>query len=174
MFRLTARCVLALLSTLFLLLVPGTASATGLSGSSVHVSAPAEQVAAEEADEEEGEAEEEAFEWSYHIGSSCEGLEADIREGADFWEGAQETEGSGTRVNCTEDMIQGCGDDDSEEGESEYIGCNWGDGTISVSTQADDFPLIVAHEFGHNWYEHSDVRCMGWASEDAVMAPTMC
>lgn len=106
--------------------------------------------------------------WSYHITSSCSGLEAGIRQGANFWGNANETPSSGTPVECTSGYVQ-CGN------VSNAVGCNWGQGQrIVVSTMVSDFALLNAHEFGHNWYGHSAPGCANWASAYEVMRPTMC
>lgn len=116
----------------------------------------------------QGDAKKPKAAWSYHITGSCSGVEAGIRQGANFWEGATETPGSGTPVECTGGYIQ-CGD------VSNAVGCNWGSGQrIMVSTMVSDFALLNAHEFGHNWYGHSDPGCANWASAYEVMRPTMC
>lgn len=106
--------------------------------------------------------------WSYHITSSCSGLEGPIRQGANYWGDAQETPSSGTPVECTGGYVQGCGG-------GNVVGCNWGQGQrIMLSTLVSDFALLSAHEFGHNWYGHSDPGCASWASAYDVMRPTMC
>ena len=106
--------------------------------------------------------------WSYHITSSCSGLEGPIRQGANYWGDAQETSSSGTPVECTGGYVQGCGG-------GNVVGCNWGQGQrIMLSTLVSDFALLAAHEFGHNWYGHSDPGCASWASPYDVMRPTMC
>ncbi|NKI42873.1 hypothetical protein [Streptomyces physcomitrii] len=123
-----------------------------------------------------GTAAESAADWSYDIDGSCDGYEDSIREGANYWESA--SEGDGTPVDCVSGYVEGC--EDSRGGEPVYqaggvIGCNWGRGDkITLSTDARDFALIAAHEFGHNWWDHSDYDCMSWDSQDEVMAPTMC
>lgn len=107
--------------------------------------------------------------WGYQITASCAGLEGPIRQGANFWEGATETPGSGTPVECTNTWVQGCGD------ATNVVGCNWGQGQrIMLSTLVSDFALLAAHEFGHNWYGHSAAGCANWASAYEVMRPTMC
>ncbi|OEV04530.1 hypothetical protein [Streptomyces oceani] len=107
--------------------------------------------------------------WTYHITASCNGLEGPIRQGANFWSGATETASSGTPVSCTGGYVQGCG------GSGNVVGCNWGMGDrIMLSTLVNDFALLAAHEFGHNWYGHSPAGCANWASAYEVMRPTMC
>ncbi|WP_367123817.1 hypothetical protein [Streptomyces phytohabitans] len=106
--------------------------------------------------------------WSYHITASCAGYEGAIRQGANYWGEAQETSGSGTPVECTGGYVPDCGI-------SNAVGCNWGMGQrIMLSTMVSDFALLSAHEFGHNWYGHSDPGCASWASAYDVMRPTMC
>jgi hypothetical protein len=106
--------------------------------------------------------------WYYHITSSCSGRESQIRQGANFWGGAVQTTSSGTPVECTNGYVQNCG--------SGYVvGCNWGAGDrIMLSTMVNDFALLAAHEFGHNWYGHSPAGCANWGSAYEVMRPTMC
>lgn len=107
--------------------------------------------------------------WSYHITASCSGYEGAIRQGANFWGSGTETSGSGTPVECTGGYITGCGS------ATNVVGCNWGQGQrIMLSTMVSDFGLLSAHEFGHNWYGHSDPGCANWASAYEVMRPTMC
>ncbi|MET7638561.1 hypothetical protein [Streptomyces sp. NPDC005438] len=108
--------------------------------------------------------------WSYHITASCSGKEAQIRQGANYWGEANETASSGTPVECTGGYVEGCGDTGGN-----VVGCNWGQGQrIMLSTLVSDFGLLAAHEFGHNWYGHSDPGCANWASPYEVMRPTMC
>lgn len=107
--------------------------------------------------------------WSYHITASCSGHEGAIRQGAAYWGSGTETSGSGTPVECTGGYVEGCG------GGGNVVGCNWGQGQrIMLSTLVSDFGLLSAHEFGHNWYGHSDPGCANWASDYEVMRPTMC
>ncbi|MBU7600853.1 hypothetical protein JGS22_025335 [Streptomyces sp. P38-E01] len=116
-----------------------------------------------------GEAKKTKAAWSYHITASCAGMEAPIRQGANFWGEANETPSSGTPVECTGGYVQGCGD------ATNVVGCNWGQGQrIMLSTMVSDFALLAAHEFGHNWYGHSDPGCANWGSAYEVMRPTMC
>jgi hypothetical protein len=106
--------------------------------------------------------------WSYHITASCAGLEGPIRQGANYWGSATETSGSGTPVECTGGYVSGCGG-------GNVVGCNWGSGQrIMLSTLVNDFALLAAHEFGHNWYGHSGEGCANWSSPDAVMLTMMC
>lgn len=106
--------------------------------------------------------------WSYHITSSCSGLESYIRQGANYWGNGTETASSGTPVECTGGYVQGCGG-------GAVVGCNWGMGDrIMLSTLVNDFALLAAHEFGHNWYGHSGSGCANWSSPSAVMLTTMC
>ncbi|MCF6521652.1 hypothetical protein [Streptomyces sp. JJ36] len=106
--------------------------------------------------------------WYYHITSSCNGLESPIRQGANFWGGGVETSSSGTPVECTGGYVQGCGG-------GYVVGCNWGMGDrIMLSTLVNDFALLAAHEFGHNWYGHSANGCASWGSAYNVMKTTMC
>ncbi len=106
--------------------------------------------------------------WSYHITASCSGYEGSIRQGAGFWGSGTETASSGTPVECTGGYVEGCGG-------GNVVGCNWGQGQrIMLSTMVSDFGLLSAHEFGHNWYGHSDPGCANWGSAYEVMRPTMC
>ncbi len=106
--------------------------------------------------------------WYYHIQSSCSGYEGAIVQGANFWGGGVRTASSGTPVGCTGGYVQGCGG-------GYVVGCNWGSGDrIMLSTMVNDFALLSAHEFGHNWYGHSASGCAGWASAYDVMKTTMC
>lgn len=104
---------------------------------------------------------------TFHLTSSCNAHAAAIRKGAAAWSGL--TEGGGTPVECTNGYIQGCGG-------SNVVGCNWGRGqriTLFVRGVRDG-ALLAAHEFGHNWFGHSNARCAGWASAQQVMAPAIC
>lgn len=104
---------------------------------------------------------------SYHITASCRPYAAAIRQGAAAWSGL--TEGAGTPVECTNSYITGCGG-------SNVVGCNWGRGQrIALFMRGvRDGALLAAHEFGHNWFGHSNHRCASWASAQHVMAPAMC
>ncbi|AXK35290.1 hypothetical protein DVA86_24250 [Streptomyces armeniacus] len=107
--------------------------------------------------------------WGYQIMPSCAGLEAPIRQGAAYWEGATETPGSGKPVECTYGYIADC------FGTVNAVGCNYGPGQmIMLSTRVSDFALLAAHEFGHEWHPHSAPGCMNWASAYEVMRPTIC
>jgi hypothetical protein len=106
--------------------------------------------------------------WSYHITASCSGYESYIRQGANYWGNGTETSSSGTPVSCTGGYVSGCGG-------GAVVGCNWGMGDrIMLSTMVNDFALLAAHEFGHNWYGHSASGCADWSSPSAVMRTTMC
>ncbi|MCX2968877.1 MULTISPECIES: hypothetical protein [Streptomyces] len=106
--------------------------------------------------------------WYYHITSSCRGYENAIVRGADFWGGGVRTASSGTPVSCTSGYVQGCGG-------TYVVGCNWGQGQrIALSTRVNDFALLSAHEFGHNWYGHSAQGCASWGSIYNVMKTNMC
>lgn len=107
--------------------------------------------------------------WGYQIMASCAGLEGLIRQGANFWQGATETPGSGKPVECTTGLIADC------FGTTNAVGCNYGPGQMMLlSTQVSDFALLTAHEFGHEWHPHSAAGCMNWASAYEVMRPTIC
>lgn len=107
--------------------------------------------------------------WGYQIMPSCAGAEALIRQGANFWQGATETPGSGKPVECTNDYIADC------FGTANAVGCNYGPGQMMLlSTKVSDFALLAAHEFGHEWHPHSAAGCMNWASAYEVMRPTFC
>jgi hypothetical protein len=107
--------------------------------------------------------------WGYQITPSCAGLEGLIRQGANFWQGATETPGSGKPVECLNTLIPDC------FGTANAAGCNYGPGQKMVlSTQVSDFALLAAHEFGHEWHPHSAAGCMNWASAYEVMRPTIC
>ncbi|MFC4493516.1 hypothetical protein ACFPA8_05135 [Streptomyces ovatisporus] len=107
--------------------------------------------------------------WGYQIMPSCAGLEGLIRQGANFWQGATETPGSGKPVECTTSLIADC------FGTANAVGCNYGPGQMMLlSTQVSDFALLAAHEFGHEWHPHSAAGCMNWASAYEVMRPTIC
>jgi hypothetical protein len=107
--------------------------------------------------------------WGYQIMPSCAGAEALIRQGANFWQGATETPGSGKPVECTNDYIADC------FGTANAVGCNYGPGQkMLLSTKVSDFALLAAHEFGHEWHPHSAAGCMNWASAYEVMRPTFC
>jgi hypothetical protein len=106
--------------------------------------------------------------WYYHITASCSGYEGAITQGANFWSGAVRTASSGTPVSCTGGYVQGCGG-------TYVVGCNWGMGDrIMLSTMVNDFALLSAHEFGHNWYGHSASGCASWGSAYNVMKTMMC
>ncbi|EST39499.1 hypothetical protein N566_01625 [Streptomycetaceae bacterium MP113-05] len=106
--------------------------------------------------------------WSYHITASCSGYESAIRQGANYWGSGTETASSGTPVSCVGGYVSGCGG-------GNVVGCNWGMGDrITLSTMVNDFALLSAHEFGHNWYGHSGSGCADWSSASAVMRTTMC
>lgn len=106
--------------------------------------------------------------WYYHITSSCSGYEGAIDQGAAFWGGGVRTASSGTPVSCTGGYVSGCGG-------GNVVGCNWGMGDrIMLSTMVNDFALLAAHEFGHNWYGHSASGCASWGSAYNVMKTTMC
>lgn len=110
-----------------------------------------------------------AASWGYQIMPSCGGFEAQIRQGAAYWEGATETPGSGKPVECLNGYIADC------FGTANAIGCNYGPGQrIEVSTLVGDLALLAAHEFGHEWHPHSAAGCMSWANAVEVMRPTMC
>ncbi len=105
---------------------------------------------------------------SYTITSSCQPYAAAIRQGAAAWNGL--TEGGGTPVECRNGYITDCG------GSGRIVGCNWGMGqriALYMGGVSDD-ALLAAHEFGHDWYGHSNYRCAGWGSPQEVMAPSMC
>ncbi|MBQ0889352.1 hypothetical protein KBZ94_31285 [Streptomyces sp. RM72] len=106
--------------------------------------------------------------WYYHITASCRGYENAITAGADYWGGGVRTASSGTPVSCTNGYVAGCGI-------SNAVGCNWNyGGRIALSTMVRDFALLSAHEFGHNWYDHSAVGCASWNSAYDVMKTQMC
>ncbi|MEU8730498.1 hypothetical protein AB0C68_14125 [Streptomyces tendae] len=106
--------------------------------------------------------------WYYHITASCRGYENAIVAGADYWGGGVRTASSGTPVSCTNGYVAGCGI-------SNAVGCNWNwGGRIALSTMVRDFTLLSAHEFGHNWYDHSAVGCASWNSPYDVMKTQMC
>ncbi|MFC9692518.1 hypothetical protein ACFTSF_28475 [Kribbella sp. NPDC056951] len=105
---------------------------------------------------------------NYTITASCQSHAAAIRQGAAAWQGLRE--GGGTPVECRNGYITDCG------GGSNVVGCNWGAGqriALYMGGVNDD-ALLVAHEFGHNWYGHSTVRCAAWDSPTTVMSPTIC
>ncbi|UPK73306.1 hypothetical protein MU582_12740 [Nocardioidaceae bacterium SCSIO 66511] len=105
---------------------------------------------------------------SFHLEASCEPYAAAIRQGAAAWNGL--TEGGGTPVECRNGYITDCG------GGSNVVGCNWGQGqriALYMGGVNDD-ALLAAHEFGHDWYGHSDYQCAGWGSPAEVMSPTIC
>ncbi|MEV6521692.1 hypothetical protein AB0M43_07135 [Longispora sp. NPDC051575] len=107
--------------------------------------------------------------WYYHIESSCRGYESSIRRGANYWGGAVETQSGGTPVGCVSGYVQGCG------GGTTVVGCNWNmGGRIALSFRVNDFALLAAHEFGHNWYGHSASGCMSWRSSYEVMRTHSC
>ncbi|KAF4405021.1 MULTISPECIES: hypothetical protein [Streptomyces] len=107
--------------------------------------------------------------WGYQIMPSCGGVEHLIRQGANYWQGATETPGSGKPVECTNGYIADC------FGTVNAVGCNYGPGRmIMLSTRVGDFALLAAHEFGHEWHPHSAAGCMNWASAYEVMRPTIC
>ncbi|MEU1870652.1 hypothetical protein [Streptomyces sp. NPDC019793] len=106
--------------------------------------------------------------WYYHITASCRGYENAITAGADYWGGGVRTASSGTPVSCTNGYVAGCGI-------SNAVGCNWNyGGRIALSTMVRDVALLSAHEFGHNWYDHSAVGCASWNSAYDVMKTQMC
>ncbi|GHA21194.1 hypothetical protein [Streptomyces anthocyanicus] len=106
--------------------------------------------------------------WYYHITASCRGYENAIAAGADYWGGGVQTASGGTPVSCTNGYVAGCGI-------SNAVGCNWNHGgRIALSTMVRDFALLSAHEFGHNWYDHSAVGCASWNSAYDVMKTQMC
>ena len=106
--------------------------------------------------------------WYYNISSSCSGYENAIVSGANYWGGGVRTASSGTPVSCTSGYVQGCG-------VSNAVGCNWNQGgRIELSTMVNDFALLSAHEFGHNWYGHSASGCANWNSAYDVMKTMMC
>lgn len=109
-------------------------------------------------------------EWKYTIDASCQGYENQIRQAANWWGYAVETDGEGTFVECVGQPF-----DDAECGGDaglEIIGCNWGGTRIKVATSAKPFTNIVGHEFGHNWNDHSDKRCgMTFDSAWDIMPP---
>ncbi|WP_405057789.1 hypothetical protein OG474_34355 [Kribbella sp. NBC_01505] len=105
---------------------------------------------------------------NYTITSSCQPYAAAIRQGAAAWAGLRE--GGGTPVECRNGYITDCG------GGSNVVGCNWGSGqriALYMGGVNDD-ALLAAHEFGHDWYGHSTVRCAAWDSPTTVMSPTIC
>ena len=105
---------------------------------------------------------------NYTITSSCQPYAAAIRQGAAAWAGLRE--GGGTPVECRNSYITDCG------GGSNVVGCNWGAGqriALYMGGVGDD-ALLAAHEFGHDWYGHSNFRCAGWDSPANVMAPSIC
>ncbi|WP_433328355.1 hypothetical protein [Spirillospora sp. CA-294931] len=105
--------------------------------------------------------------WYYRLESSCTSYASTIQRGAAYWGGTRSTS-SGTPVSCTTGYVQGCGP-------GTIVGCNWGMGDrIALSTRVNDFALLAAHEFGHNWYGHSGTGCASWASASMVMRTHMC
>ncbi|MFI5731408.1 hypothetical protein ACIA49_14895 [Kribbella sp. NPDC051587] len=105
---------------------------------------------------------------NYTITSSCQPYAAAIRQGAAAWAGLRE--GGGTPVECRNGYITDCG------GGSNVVGCNWGSGqriALYMGGVNDD-ALLAAHEFGHDWYGHSNVQCAAWDSPTTVMSPTIC
>ncbi|MGH3468835.1 MAG: hypothetical protein ACRDQF_14035 [Thermocrispum sp.] len=105
---------------------------------------------------------------SYYLEASCQPHAAAIRQGAGAWDGL--TEGGGTPVECRNDYIHDCG------GGGNIVGCNWGQGqriALYMGGVNDD-ALLAAHEFGHDWYGHSNHQCAGWGSPEEVMAPSIC
>lgn len=105
---------------------------------------------------------------AFHLEASCQPYAAAIRDGASAWNGL--TEGGGTPVECRTDYIDDCG------GGQYVVGCNWGRGqriALYMGGVGDD-ALLAAHEFGHDWYNHSSYRCAGWGSPAQVMAPSIC
>lgn len=104
----------------------------------------------------------------FHLEASCQGDAGAIRQGAAAWQGM--TEGSDTPVECRNDYITDCG------GGGNIVGCNWGSGqriALFMGGVNDD-ALLAAHEFGHDWYGHSNFQCAGWGSPEEVMSPTIC
>lgn len=104
---------------------------------------------------------------TYHITSSCSRYAAAIKKGAAAWSGL--TEGGGTPVSCTNSYIRDCGG-------SNVVGCNYGQGqriTLFISNVRDG-ALLAAHEFGHNWFGHSNYSCTGWSSASHVMGQATC
>jgi hypothetical protein len=105
---------------------------------------------------------------SYHLEASCSAHASAIRQGAAAWQGL--TEGGGTPVECRNSYITDCG------GGGNIVGCNWGAGqriALFMGGVNDD-ALLAAHEFGHDWFGHSNFQCAGWGSPEEVMAPTIC
>lgn len=107
---------------------------------------------------------------TYHLEASCQPYASAIRRGAAAWNGLTETQYSGTPVECRNTYIYDCG------GGGRIVGCNWGRGqriALYMGGVNDD-ALLAAHEFGHDWYGHSNYRCAGWSSPAHVMAPSIC
>ncbi|WP_031470330.1 hypothetical protein [Sciscionella sediminilitoris] len=105
---------------------------------------------------------------SFYLTSSCQPYASAIRQGAAAWKGL--TEGGGTPVECRTSYITDCG------GGGNIVGCNWGQGQriALFPGGVGDVPLLAAHEFGHDWYGHSNYQCAGWGSPEEVMAPSIC
>lgn len=105
---------------------------------------------------------------SYHLEASCAPYAGAIHQGAAAWN--QLTEGGGTPVECRDSYITDCG------GGGNIVGCNWGQGQriALYPGGVNDDALLAAHEFGHDWYGHSDYQCAGWGSPAEVMSPTIC
>ncbi|WP_172381313.1 hypothetical protein [Streptomyces sp. MNP-20] len=107
---------------------------------------------------------------SYRLTPSCQQYAATIRQGAAAWANLDETTNRDTPVECRNSYITDCG------GGGRIVGCNWGRGQRIALYMGGvrDQTLLAAHEFGHDWYNHSGYQCAGWTSPQHVMAPSMC
>ncbi|MEI5101807.1 hypothetical protein RB200_28960 [Streptomyces sp. PmtG] len=107
---------------------------------------------------------------SYYLTASCGQHAAAIARGAAAWANLDRTQGSGTPVECRNSYITDCG------GGGRIVGCNWGRGQRIALFMGGvgDQALLAAHEFGHDWYNHSSYRCAGWTNAQHVMAPSIC
>ncbi|RJQ68555.1 hypothetical protein D5S17_31910 [Pseudonocardiaceae bacterium YIM PH 21723] len=103
---------------------------------------------------------------TYTIDASCSGYEGQIRQGAAAWNGL--TEGGGTPVSCQPGQFD-CGG-------VQAVGCNYNRGQqiILATGVVGDFALLAAHEFGHDWYDHTGEGCMSLASVQELMRTTIC
>lgn len=104
----------------------------------------------------------------YYLTASCSQWAGDIRTGAAAWN--QLSEGGGTPVSCQTTYITDCG------ATGAIIGCNYNAGErITLDPPGTgQVALLAAHEFGHDWYGHSDAGCANWNSPFDVMRPTIC